>query len=1006
MTMKRSRRKPRISPKDEANKWCEMGSDQEGFEVKFLNKSIGYGLYTTKQFEKDSFLLEYRGVLSAASEDTQNEEYTFHFKHQGADFSISNKQAWVIHLIRNNSHMVPHSHNLPIRAANHHILHLDLLSLSKLHLCSSSSNSTTAEPEPATIDPATAAATTAAAATAIFSSSNSAAAEPEPATIDPATAAAPMSPIQSAEASSRVALTQPQSSCLSQEDSAVPMEEFSDSSVLSASCESDSGEDEDDALFVTRGRRVSPTYTTNDDDSDPDYLPSDPDLYNEGSEVFPLTDTATDDKKSHVSIEEKALVKQTCMVTSCVTANSTEQEEVCSEKGGTYKKPYRFCMYCKQFKSKLSDHLAKKHMNEERVKNALRLPKKQRIEEFDRIRKEGTFEVNKERARDDEPSYERERKSSSKGNLVICGSCSGAYAAGYMKKHKRTCVISSESSSPSLNIKASLLQLAQSLDGQFLSEVLGRFRTDEIGLLCQQDEVLIDIGRRLWNKQKKKMDKRAGVRKSVMTDMRRLAGLYLALKDTQEKLGPLPVHAQNVSDLMQRSNFRHLEEAIEKFTEREESTEGGGIKAGLKVGLFYLLKSSSKILKATFLMADQDGEAEQIDRFIAVLDLQYNNVFGDATYHLNRNREEKLRKPSGQSLESDIKVIREYTTTKISELVGNELEFFDKHRFVELRDCTVARLTLFNARRGGEPSRLFIKCWEDAKSGVWLDKQQLENLDPIDKILAKDIRVGYQTGKGRHLVPVLFPKDTHKALDILVDKEVRSTAAVLSDNTYLFPTTTGTDSHVSGWHALDNICDKVALTDRRSVTATKNRHRVSVLFALEDVPEADRGYIFKHLGHSEETNCHVYQAPLAIKEITVVGKRLQCMDKGTSDDHAAHSDADDDASGPSLTHANDHAAHSDADDDANSASRGKQKMTSTLPRKVHKYTKWRRCDEQELFRHFDNYLKGKGGKKLPGKKDIIAFLQRHPSFPHGINTIHNKMMNEVYKRSKKCLSVV
>lgn len=135
-------------------------------------------------------------------------------------------------------------------------------------------------------------------------------------------------------------------------------------------------------------------------------------------------------------------------------------------------------------------------------------------------------------------------------------------------------------------------------------------------------------------------------------------------------------------------------------------------------------------------MDDQDSEAEQIDKFTAVLNLQHNNVFGDATYYLHRNREEKLRRLNGQSLESDIKRLREYTTGRIDELV-----FIDKHHFVELRDCIVARLTLFYARHGGEPSRLFIKCWQDAKSGAWLDKQQLDNLDPIDKAIAQDIRV-------------------------------------------------------------------------------------------------------------------------------------------------------------------------------------------------------------------------------------------------------------------------
>ncbi len=54
-----------------------------------------------------------------------------------------------------------------------------------------------------------------------------------------------------------------------------------------------------------------------------------------------------------------------------------------------------------------------------------------------------------------------------------------------------------------------------------------------------------------------------------------------------------------------------------------------------------------------------------------------------------------------------------------------------------------------------------------------------------------------------------------------------------------------------------------------------------MLFALMDIPPEDRPFIFKHLGHSEEINTGVYQAPLALKEITVVGRRLQHLDTGT-----------------------------------------------------------------------------------------------------------------------------
>lgn len=54
----------------------------------------------------------------------------------------------------------------------------------------------------------------------------------------------------------------------------------------------------------------------------------------------------------------------------------------------------------------------------------------------------------------------------------------------------------------------------------------------------------------------------------------------------------------------------------------------------------------------------------------------------------------------------------------------------------------------------------------------------------------KGVLVTFQTGKGRdHLVPVFFPKVTHKALEYLVRGEVRDNANVSKENKYIFANT-------------------------------------------------------------------------------------------------------------------------------------------------------------------------------------------------------------------------
>ncbi len=105
---------------------------------------------------------------------------------------------------------------------------------------------------------------------------------------------------------------------------------------------------------------------------------------------------------------------------------------------------------------------------------------------------------------------------------------------------------------------------------------------------------------------------------------------------------------------------------------------------------------------------------------------------------------------------------------------------------------------LYNARRGGEPSRLFIEEWIDADKSKWLHKKHMEKLDPLDTALASELKIAYQTGKGKHLVPVVFPKDTHIIVSKLADNSVRKQVGIAEGNQYLFPSNSVSPDHASG----------------------------------------------------------------------------------------------------------------------------------------------------------------------------------------------------------------
>ena len=87
-----------------------------------------------------------------------------------------------------------------------------------------------------------------------------------------------------------------------------------------------------------------------------------------------------------------------------------------------------------------------------------------------------------------------------------------------------------------------------------LRKILSKIKDDEIGETCKKDPVIRIIGMHLWDKGRGKADqKKNEVRKSVWTNMRRLAALYLTFKETHEmQNNDKELKEDNAGDLFDR----------------------------------------------------------------------------------------------------------------------------------------------------------------------------------------------------------------------------------------------------------------------------------------------------------------------------------------------------------------------------------------------------------------------------------------------------------------------
>ena len=334
----------------------------------------------------------------------------------------------------------------------------------------------------------------------------------------------------------------------------------------------------------------------------------------------------------------------------------------------------------------MSLHIKRKHRTLPEVSEALKLPPKDRKLKFAMFKREGIINYNISESKKSEPNYQSERISKKQKNVVMCKNCKKMISSRYFGKHEKKC--GKTPFSRAAVIPVHLIGITD-LDEKFKTDVVSKFRIDQIGSLCRKDEGILKIGEVFYRSIQKKKDKKQHVKKFFRLDMRRLARLYILFSNEDVSVRDF----KDSRDMFLRRNFESLREAISKCC---GSGDNVNFKPGLKQNLLFLIKRAAKVLKCLALEKDNENFGEEIDRFTNILYLWEDLIFGDATYELNKRRQTNLRKPGVLPDEEDVKALRNETLR----IMGNTKDISDENIFVKLRDATCTRLTLLNGRRG------------------------------------------------------------------------------------------------------------------------------------------------------------------------------------------------------------------------------------------------------------------------------------------------------------------
>ena len=104
----------------------------------------------------------------------------------------------------------------------------------------------------------------------------------------------------------------------------------------------------------------------------------------------------------------------------------------------------------------------------------------------------------------------------------MCSKCHGFYNSSLLWKHALKCnAIVTGTSDDGIKLSA---KITATSNANFDADLLSKFRTDEIGMLCRTDSIITTVGRILWERSIRKD------RKSTMGEMRKLGSLLQTAK--------------------------------------------------------------------------------------------------------------------------------------------------------------------------------------------------------------------------------------------------------------------------------------------------------------------------------------------------------------------------------------------------------------------------------------------------------------------------------------------
>ncbi len=238
--------------------------------------------------------------------------------------------------------------------------------------------------------------------------------------------------------------------------------------------------------------------------------------------------------------------------------------------------------------------------------------------------------------------------------------------------------------------------------------------------------------------------------------------------------------------------------------------------------------------------------------------------------------EGRFNKPSTLPFTEDVRLHQHLE--KVVDLASENLKRMPSAQvYGDLCKATLAKIILFNRRRGGEVAKMQLKGFLERDTAA-LHKDVAVGLTKFEqKLCAHFSRVEIRGKRGRKVAVLLSP-DMVDALKHLISR--RTECGVPEENTFLFARPNCLSPY-RGQDCLRIYANECGTQNPELLRSTQLRKHVATLSQVLNLKNHELDQVADFLGHDIHVHREYYRLPEATTQLAKISKLLLAMEKGS-----------------------------------------------------------------------------------------------------------------------------